>query len=88
MLCTLIRHHLPSYMESTIPSIPSNLPRKSDLFQLFTAMDNLADGIHETPLEAVFQNAFGCGGGDLQRLVERMTFAAVEAASQAATAGQ
>ncbi|VDM33084.1 unnamed protein product [Hydatigera taeniaeformis] len=78
-LCVLLHQNLPVYIHTCLPI---GLEQKEAFLQCLTLIESLPDVI-SCLIRGAFLQIFDCSFENLDYMIERMTFAAVEAANQA-----
>ncbi|VDK34211.1 unnamed protein product [Taenia asiatica] len=78
-LCVLLHQNLPVYIHTCFST---NLEQKEGFLRFLAAIKRLPDAIY-CLIRSAFLKIFGCSMENIDCMIERMTFAAVEAASQA-----
>ena len=79
-LCVHLHQHFPNYVYACLPL---NARQKEGLIKCSTAIESLPDVFFRL-IRGIFLRLHGCSMEDLDRMIERMTLAALEAANQAA----
>nr|CDS24663.1 Nuclear hormone receptor ligand binding core [Echinococcus granulosus] len=79
-LCDLLHQNLSVYIQACFPT---SSEQREGLLRCITAIKSIPDGM-SCPIRGAFLKVFGCSMENIDRMIERMTFAAVEAAIEAA----